>query len=1212
MKKYYSLFLFSLSVSWLFSSICLAELSGDRITHMFYPVADTCVRALSPNNQYGGDDDLFCEADSAGQYAARPWLKFDIADLTNEWNEYFGTNAWIITEVRLWLNEYAGYSWDSPGPVNIYHESNDIWEEGSGNSSPANGNELCWNNEIHFITNGIETLVGEFNLTAGWNSHEILFSNTVVLTDLKTNGTVSFRLYAQENAKSSIYSKEDSYENNRPRLYVTVGWTGTVTKTFESIKKWDFESADQTNDFITYGLWEWGTPTNGIIPTSGSNCWGTVLNGPHPTNNYHYLRMSFPTPFIEGTVRWNNYINMTSGSVASVYLDNESKNLTNTLKGWESNQLFFSNENIDLFYIFAPINMTNPSNLPGFYIDDIEVGKFTIRGQGKISLDHKLYTLPSAMQIEVIDAHLNTSALISDVAQVTIFSQTESSGETITLFEAGTNSSLFTNVVFLTSGTAISNGLIETSNGETVIVYYADLDNGFGVPYTFSAEAEIDAIAPTISNVKIENISDDSANASWAVSSDAEYVYLDWGTNILTTLREDVDDNYFFSNLKPLTEYYFRIIAIDTVGNTTTNDNSGSWFSFRTYLCLPHFKEKCDHQMNWDVSNGEWELGSPKDWPYGSFSGTNCWGTRIDCDYANNADSYLMVPSFPKTSNSYMRFAHIFDLESNFDYGYVETSYDQTTWSTSYVCNGLQSTWKRNIIDFSYRNGIRWRFESDGSITKPGWFIDDIEFGSYCNSSGVFVTDWDYLWDYPNDGNFYLDIGETCSVVGTVHNFTDISMSNIVIQIESVSNELVWTPDVTTCSFLNAEDSKTIGPFTVTYAQNASTQDWHTTFWIAETSEGVFTNYLLTHSSKSSQLRSLLLHIQNENSETISGAYIWLGPESPIFTRSDANGKALVEGLSKKELLLVVRHPDYGRIAPQLIDLNQISNIIITLPELTTIRIASYNLKAFGSWDISQIQPLVRTIWTVQPDVLCLQECPEFGMSLDEFQRKYLFGYTNIVSSAGGSIHNGIISFYPLSNSFSHGSGAPMTRDLFGSEIDVPKLGPVTFMSVHFKAFKDQNSADKRNQEAAFTGLFCSNLFAQNELFVLNGDFNEELGDPTWLSDVHDILNNAGAGLVTLTPKDDQGSTVTFPGWGSRLDYIMPLFSLTDHAYDNYVYRTETMNSLPTWLTHDDSGLASDHLLIYSEIVVIPEPLLYFWIMLLLSQRLFFLKNRIY
>jgi hypothetical protein len=91
-----------------------------------------------------------------------------------------------------------------------------------------------------------------------------------------------------------------------------------------------------------------------------------------------------------------------------------------------------------------------------------------------------------------------------------------------------------------------------------------------------------------------------------------------------------------------------------------------------------------------------------------------------------------------------LSFWHTYDLEPGYDYGYVEYSTDGgVTWQTATTFNGWShTTWEQAFVsipglDDITNARIRFRLETDSSVTGDGWHIDDIILtggGSACSS----------------------------------------------------------------------------------------------------------------------------------------------------------------------------------------------------------------------------------------------------------------------------------------------------------------------------------------------------------------------------------------------------------------------------------------------------------------------------------------------
>ncbi len=106
--------------------------------------------------------------------------------------------------------------------------------------------------------------------------------------------------------------------------------------------------------------------------------------------------------------------------------------------------------------------------------------------------------------------------------------------------------------------------------------------------YTFTTAPAPDITPPTISNVQVSNITQTSAEITWTTDEPTTSI-VDYGLacNNLTQLAGD-PQNYVAShsvslnNLQPGTTYYFRIRSTDQSGNTATDDNAGSCYTFTT------------------------------------------------------------------------------------------------------------------------------------------------------------------------------------------------------------------------------------------------------------------------------------------------------------------------------------------------------------------------------------------------------------------------------------------------------------------------------------------------------------------------------------------------------------------------------------------------------------------------------------------------------
>jgi hypothetical protein len=147
-----------------------------------------------------------------------------------------------------------------------------------------------------------------------------------------------------------------------------------------------------------------------------------------------------------------------------------------------------------------------------------------------------------------------------------------------------------------------------------------------------------------------------------------------------------------------------------------------------------------------------WEKGTPTQFP-GAFSGNSCWMTGLDNNYRSRDESGLFTPVFViDTSTAYeLSFVHKFDTEKYHDGGAIEASLDGgDTWTVLGFANEkdwyntefvtaldiIKPGWTdtadwdtaRYVFKFdtsANRAIFRFRFESDYSIQRKGWAIDD-------------------------------------------------------------------------------------------------------------------------------------------------------------------------------------------------------------------------------------------------------------------------------------------------------------------------------------------------------------------------------------------------------------------------------------------------------------------------------------------------------
>ncbi len=199
-----------------------------------------------------------------------------------------------------------------------------------------------------------------------------------------------------------------------------------------------------------------------------------------------------------------------------------------------------------------------------------------------------------------------------------------------------------------------------------------------------------------------------------------------------------------------------------------------------------------------------WQWGTPAATVINkAANGNKAWVTNLVGNYSDNETSYLISPCFDISGlqKPVLSFSHIFDVETDYDFTWVEYTTDGKLWQklgtsgsgTNWYDNAAANNWRLSnkkwhvaSIDLPVTAGnIRFRFvmSSDGGVTQEGVGIDDIrihEKSDIAGAGGVVYSDtltggWDNNWvpfTYGNQasGPFYTiaEINSFGQDLGTV------------------------------------------------------------------------------------------------------------------------------------------------------------------------------------------------------------------------------------------------------------------------------------------------------------------------------------------------------------------------------------------------------------------------------------------------------------
>lgn len=187
-------------------------------------------------------------------------------------------------------------------------------------------------------------------------------------------------------------------------------------------------------------------------------------------------------------------------------------------------------------------------------------------------------------------------------------------------------------------------------------------------------------------------------------------------------------------------------------GDTTLNFGM---FADLGFCSAPGYKMETVYQQDLEANPGgfftydygdginSWEWGVPTSGPGAAHSGVKVWATNLDGNYNDYEDSYLETPDIDlSTYDGYGVKVAWWDwqeTETCCDNVEIQASKDGgASWTTIYgpVWEGKQE-WMHHTVSldgtFTVSNfRLRFHFYSDGSVTYPGWYIDDLTIESNC------------------------------------------------------------------------------------------------------------------------------------------------------------------------------------------------------------------------------------------------------------------------------------------------------------------------------------------------------------------------------------------------------------------------------------------------------------------------------------------------
>ncbi|QKY69766.1 S8 family peptidase [Lentibacillus sp. CBA3610] len=177
--------------------------------------------------------------------------------------------------------------------------------------------------------------------------------------------------------------------------------------------------------------------------------------------------------------------------------------------------------------------------------------------------------------------------------------------------------------------------------------------------------------------------------------------------------------------------------------------------------------------------NNSWELGTPTSGPENAASGENVYATNLDGDYDSNMNATLVMPPIDMPEGeAYLQFNQWHNLEmydngNAYDFGHVFVSTDQEAWTQLTQVQGETDGWESAEVDLSEYSGQRiyigFNVTTDLSVTRDGWYIDDVALSETSDSSKV----------SPGAGNDKGNNGNNNRLFNGIHNGNGLGLGVI-------------------------------------------------------------------------------------------------------------------------------------------------------------------------------------------------------------------------------------------------------------------------------------------------------------------------------------------------------------------------------------------------------------------------------------------------
>ncbi|WP_339251586.1 S8 family serine peptidase [Sporosarcina sp. FSL W8-0480] len=184
-------------------------------------------------------------------------------------------------------------------------------------------------------------------------------------------------------------------------------------------------------------------------------------------------------------------------------------------------------------------------------------------------------------------------------------------------------------------------------------------------------------------------------------------------------------------------EFKYKFTINDFGNNEVTTEEYT--VAVKQGITVGYFENFEQTPIGWESfgANDSWEWGVPTSGPGNAVSGEKVYATNLSGDYMSNMNATLVMPpvDLPE-GNSYLQFKQWHNFEQStvsgraWDYGHIVISTDRVQWTQLQQIVGISDGWVDGQVDLSEYSGQRvyigFNAFSDGSVVRPGWYIDDV------------------------------------------------------------------------------------------------------------------------------------------------------------------------------------------------------------------------------------------------------------------------------------------------------------------------------------------------------------------------------------------------------------------------------------------------------------------------------------------------------